>query len=273
MASATLQKILAPIVGARYSWIQMVADTLQRFSTAPEDNLFTMVQPCVIKGCPAVVFERDLHNKEPILFKYLQSFAVFNEMKLIEDRRADRAEVVMERRQQWAPVVALGAGMMLRNSQHLGGELVPSTPHVLHSGEAGRSAREVIQLAARLRGAGRLSELESNSMMTPNRKRSYVVNYYEQEIEERGSHRVFSYFEGNNFHALGYLSGDQICLHTLVAGGPFNGPRLWGPIQRMARDPVQLHYMKGRGGLDGFGVFQAVYYLEYTGSSASGQIE
>ena len=263
MPTSSAKSIDNNAAGASYSWIQMVADTIQRFSTAPRDNFYTMVQPCVIKGHMSVVYARNLHETQPILFAYLQNFTVFNDMKLVEDRRVDRAEVINERRQQWAPVVALGAGMMLRNTRKTGDELVPSTPHILRSGERDRPARNIIEIAAQVRGLGVYSKLESNSMLTPNLKRRYAINYYEHQIQEDRGARVYSYFEGKNFHALGFLSGDQICLNTLVAGGPFNAPRLWGPIQRMARDPVQLHYMRGRGGMDGFGIFKAVYYLEY----------
>ena len=265
MPTSSAKTINNNAAGANYSWIQMVADTIQRFSTEPSDNFHTMVQPCVIKGHMSVVYERNLHETQPLLFAYLQNFTIFNDMKLIEDRRKDRAHVIRERRQQWAPVVALGAGMMLRNTHRVGDELVPSTPHILRSGEKDRHARDIIEIAAQVRALGTFSKLESNSMLTPNLKRRYAINYYEHQIQEREAERVYSYFEGKNFHAVGYLSGDQICLNTLVAGGPYNAPRLWGPIQRMARDPVQLQYMRGRGGMDGFGIFKAVYYLEYAG--------
>ena len=268
MAQISVQQSHSILESTGYSWIQMVADTIKRFEDKPANNLFTSVQPCVIKGCQSIVYEKSLHEREPTLFHYLQNFTLYNQMKLIEDRRTDRATVVKERRKNWAPLVALGAGMMLKGTQFKSAELVPSTPHVLRSQEINLNARELINTAAVVRSFGRMSELTSNGILIPHQKRGMTINYYEYEVDAakpsgKTASTVFSYFEGKSFHALAHLSGDQICLNTLIAGGPFGAPRLWGPVNRIARDPVQLHYMKGRGGMDGFGVFNVAYYLEY----------
>ena len=90
-----------------------------------------------------------------------------------------------------------------------------------------------------------------------------MVNCYEYFLGINGQSRVVNYFEGKSFYALGYLSGDQLCLQILVAGGADSAPKLWGAIQRMTRDPLQFHYLPGGNNQQGFGIFKSVYYLEY----------
>ena len=249
-------------VTPQYSWIQMVADTISRFGTEPGSQLSTFIQPCVIRGEPSIVHEKNLHESCSTLYHYLQNFAFCNELKLVEDRRTDRIEVVRDRRQSWAPIIALGAGMMLRETNLAVSDLAPSTPHELRSGEPDLSPHDMISLAAGARSAGSHTELGSNGMLIPNNLGSYTIDHHQSETELFGVTRSVSYFEGKNFHALGYHSGDQIVLNVLVGGGPFSGPRLWGPVQRMARDPVQLHYFAGNEGRDGFGVCSVAYYLD-----------
>ena len=45
-----------------YSWIQLVSDTIERFGSGSEGKLHTDVQPCVIKGIPSVIYEKNLHE-------------------------------------------------------------------------------------------------------------------------------------------------------------------------------------------------------------------
>ncbi|MEM7207676.1 MAG: DUF3579 domain-containing protein [Pseudomonadota bacterium] len=248
-----------------YSWIQMVADTVARFDDAPENRMTTWSQPCVIKGSPSVVYARGLHESCSTLFHYLQNFAFCNDLKLVEDRRVDRMKVTNDRRKSWAPVVALGAGMMLRDTPFDGASLIPSTPHELRSGEPELSAPELIALAAEVRVSGSYQELASNGMLIPKNSTDYSIAHYHAETEMLGQRRPVSYFEGKTFHAVGYRSGDQVVLQVLVGGGPFSAPRLWGPVQRMARDPVELHYLQGLDGRDGFGIFKVTYYLDSDG--------
>ncbi len=240
----------------------MIADIIEQSCDMPGNKLYTSVQPSIIRSKPSVVYEKNLHESCPILFHFIQNFAYCNDLILVEDRRTDRVEVNWNRRRSWAPMVALGAGMMLQSMQCESASLVPSTPHELRSGEAELEADEVIDLSARVRDQGRFTELESNAMLIPVTSNRSLISHYELELEFRGGRRPFSYFEGESFHALGYLSGDQIVLDVLVGGGPFVAPGLWGSVQHMARDPVQLQYMPGSGGNYRFGVFKVTYYLE-----------
>ena len=248
-----------------YSWIQLVSDTIERFGGGSEGQLHTDVQPCVIKGIPSVIYEKNLHESSSVLFHFVQNFASCNKLNLVEDQRSDRVEISHDRRQNWAPLVALGAGMMLRETRYKSASLVPSIPHELRSGEPAMEASEVVNLSARIRSEGLFTELESKGLLIANNCRRYSIRHYHMELNFRGGRREFSYFEGKIFHALGHLSGDQIVLNVLVGGGPFNAPRLWGPVERMARDPVNLHFLRGHGSRDGFGVFQVIYYLDAEG--------
>ncbi|MEM7292145.1 MAG: DUF3579 domain-containing protein [Pseudomonadota bacterium] len=263
MSSAAAREEQPIAASGNYSWIQMVSDTIARFDQDPNQRMHSWIQPCVIKAMPSVVHEKNLHESCSTIFHYLQNFAFCNDLKLVEDRRSDRIEVTTDRRQAWAPVVALGAGMMLQKTQFSANSLVPSTPHELRSGEPELDAVSLINLAAKIRTHGEHQSLTSNGMLIPNASDDYLIGHYRNRTTLFNQDRDVSYFEGKSFHAVGYASGDQVVLNVLVGGGPFNAPRLWGPVQRMARDPVQLHYLQGRGGRDGFGIFNVAYYLEY----------
>ncbi len=254
-----------------YSWIQLVSDTIERFGRGSDGKLYTDVQPCVIKGFPSVIYEKNLQESSSTLFHFVQNFATCNNLKLVEDQRVDRLEVSRDRRQNWAPLIALGAGMILQETKYKTAGLAPSVPHELRSGEPVMDASEVVNLCARIRGEGMFTELESKSLLIAKNCRPCSIRHYHMELDFHGGRREFNYFEGKVFHALGHLSGDQIVLNVLVGGGPFNAPCLWGPVERMARDPVRLHFMPGHGSRDGFGIFQVTYYLDAEGRS--GQVK
>ena len=74
--------------------------------------------------------------------------------------------------------------------------------------------------------------------------------------------RQYHYFEGAGFHALGYVCGEQFVLEVLAGGGPFNSSRLWGPLQRMSKDAVEVHLFMGIGATSGFGILNTSYYLD-----------
>jgi hypothetical protein len=260
---ATPEKFAQPPAASSYSWIQMVADTLERFQPGEANREQTRVQPCVIRGKPALVHASDLAERSPALYRYLKNFAQIGEIQLIADRRGEAAQVREERRRHWAPVVALGASMLFTESGESKDMPRPSMPQVRRNIEDDPlDVFQVVKLAAEVRAHGDRVRLNANGMLVQNRGQQHHIDHFQHTLAAFGSARRYSYFEGKSFHALGYRIGDQLSLDVLVGGGPLNAPRLWGPIRRMARDAVEFHLVRGRGEADAFGVMKASYYLD-----------
>lgn len=245
-----------------YSWIQMVADTLARYQPTVENRESTRVQPCVIRGKPALVHVGNLSERSPMLHGYLQNFASSNNIHLLADRRGRSEQVDDERRRHWAPVVALGASMLFAESGESECLPRPSTPQQPRDDGVGLDVFSVVRLAAQIRAHGDRVRLAANGMLVQNRGARHHIDHFQQTLDSDRGRQRFSYFEGKSFHALGYRCGDQISLDVLVGGGPFGAPRLWGPIRRMARDAVEFHLVRGLGDADAFGVMKASYYLD-----------
>jgi|GEM_PF-6468705 len=254
---------------ASYSWIQMVADTLQRYRPDADNHLQTTVQPCSVGGIPSLVHPAALAREAPRLHRYLENFSASSGVQLIADRREKQIGTQRERRHQWAPVVALGASMLFAESGDGHSPPQPSSPQRARDPAAQLDVFEAIALAAAVRARGQRSRLTANGMLVQRRGLKHHIDHYQHRLPAAGRLRRLAYFEGKSFHALGYRCGDQLVLEVLVGGGPFNAPRLWGPMRRMARDPVQFHLVCGRGEADGFGVMKATYYLDSPAQAAA----
>jgi len=252
-----------------YSWIQMVADTLRRYRPNADNHLQTTVQPCVVRGEPSLVHPTALAQEAPRLYRYLQNFSASSGVQLIADRREKKLDKQRERRHEWAPVVALGASMLFAESGDSQNLPQPSTPQRARDPSAQLGIFDTLELAAEVRARGRHSRLAANGMLVQQPGPNHHIDHFQHSPQAAGGRRRLAYFEGKSFHALGYRCGDQLVLEVLVGGGPFGAPRLWGPMRRMARDPVQFHLVCGPGEANGFGVMKATYFLDSPACSAA----
>lgn len=70
-----------------------------------------LLHPCVVDQQDTLVHASDLSQRNPGLFKRLESFACQQGFKLLADRRARDTAVAGERRRPWVPALVLGISM------------------------------------------------------------------------------------------------------------------------------------------------------------------
>lgn len=71
-----------------------------------------LVHPCLIDGQQSLVYEKDLKQKDPGAYRYITNYARINKFSLKEDQRNSFERVQQERRKNFMPMMALGAGML-----------------------------------------------------------------------------------------------------------------------------------------------------------------
>jgi len=89
-------------------------------SMTPKKKEQTMVHPCIINGQHTLVYENDLHNKNPEAFQKISEFATTQGYQLKEDQRSDFLEgikrVKNRRRANVVSVMMLTAGLMSQSA-------------------------------------------------------------------------------------------------------------------------------------------------------------
>ncbi len=253
----------APQERDSYRWIQMISDALSRFGSGLGGNYSAEVSPCIVKGHPGLIYDRGVTELYPDLFRYLKQFSKTNKLRLQENRRIEAVETGEERRGKCLPVVCLGASIMLKETFLGVAGIAPSSPHLLRQERPLKDIGKIIRIAAQVCKKGEQSFLASNEMITPGRRaQKQMLCHYQATLNISNQSKQYHYFEGAGFHALGYVCGEQFVLDVLVGGGPFNSSRLWGPLQRMSKDSIEVYLFMGIGATSGFGVLKASYYLD-----------
>lgn len=246
-----------------YRWIQMISDALSRFGDGLGGHYSAVVSPCIIKGHPGLIYDRGVTELYPDLFRYLKQFAKANKLRLQENRRIETVEIGEERRDKCLPVMCLGASIMLKETILGKVGIVPSSPHILKQDKPLKSIEKIIRIAVQVCEKGEQSFVASNEMIIPGRReQKQMLCHYQATLNINNQNRQYHYFEGAGFHALGYVCGEQFVLEVLAGGGPFNSSRLWGPLQRMSKDAVEVHLFMGIGATSGFGILNTSYYLD-----------
>ena len=258
----TTKKNHAPQTAMKYSWIQMVAATLSRFDLGVGGHYDTVIHPCILKGQPGFIYERGITELYPGLFNYLEKLAQRNHLKLQENRRIESIEFNAERREICSPVIGLGASIMLKQTAMGKSGIIPSPGNVLRGNHTLIDVKHIINIAAEVKQKGQHQLIDANSMIKIKGSEREKVNYYQACLKKNNRNKLYHYFEGQGFHALGYMCGEQFAVEVLLGGGPLNAPGIWGPLQRMSKDPVEFHLFMGPGTQNGFGILKSRYILD-----------
>lgn len=242
-----------------YSWIQMVADAVERYPHTPESIFTTDVMPCNVRGKPSLIVSAALKQQACPIYPYLQQLAYQNNLRLVQNRREASQDVEKDRRQQQTPALALGACLVLNQGREQSHEIVlndhftPLQPDM--------SIHTLIYTAAMVRSQGEHTQYKANRLLIPNHDSHHRISHYGYTIDYHNGQTQFSYLEGKNFHALCYPMGDQLILDIIIGGGPMNAPRLWAAHKRTLRTPIMLHLLGSHATNDNFGIMRASYRL------------
>lgn len=238
----------------------MVSDTLDRYASNEDAAEHCEILPARVHGLPALIYPASLPLEYPRLMEYLSRLAQSAAYQTVQERRKVAKKVDKNQREEFAPIVSLGMSMLFEGKGWCGKVVRPSDPHVLQdSSESLLSVVELVRTAATTRTLGSYSTCSGVSILLSEGRSKQLIDRYDYTDSEG---RDFTFFEGKNLHALCYECGGQLVVDMLVGGGPLAGPRVWGPLKRMAREPLSFYMLSGRGEADAYGVVRSTYYLD-----------
>ncbi|MEM7541923.1 MAG: hypothetical protein AAF384_10115 [Pseudomonadota bacterium] len=273
-----------PDADSKPSFIQRVNNALRKARIGDPLSYATTLHPCLVDGKRTLVHRRELANEQPDIFSKLVRYAKKHGFRLLADRRNQQLACRDERR-RLAPVLMFSAGLVAASTvsadNQVNGQAVDVVPTIDVVGQTEAESRPyliqagkrfvsspygeidlILKVAEKVRDGGEKKRIMTRGMQMPSEFAGSFVDRYDYQMPEECGGQRFSYYEGDGFAALGYRSGrGKIVLDVLAGGGPFTGPRLWGPYDQILNSNTKMQLMFGDGEGDGMGLLKASYKI------------
>lgn len=272
------------------SWIERVSETFLKNRIKRDLKAATKVHPCIINNQRVLVHEHGLQEKNPEAYQQLKAYADQNSFAIKEDQRVKGSKPVnFERRlAKSLPLLFLASGIFMSGTATAADIAAPDSgisvmADIEVSGQYDRNDRaytqengkrfitnpygetqSILAVAAETKSQGKLKRVSTRGIKMPS---GYVGGYINKYEHTFSNGETFSYYEGDNFGALGYHADDgKVVLDVLVGGGAFSAPKLWGPYDQLLgdKDNSSMQLMMGDGSKDGMGLLKASYAIGYT---------
>ena len=209
-----------------------------------------------------LIYPHDLREQNPEMLRYLSHFAEQNQLKLLQDRRVIPVEPLYESRKNEPPILALGVGVLLQqtgltgsNQLHLSDE--DPIPQV-----SGNRFRKLLKIADTISESGKQVRVKHNRFLSPDAAPGAAIHASASKVVKGDDHRVFSYFHGEQFRAIGYTQKAGFVFHVFAGGGYEDQTSLWGPLSIMTREPIHFRLYRDADSSDQFGMLYTSYNLD-----------
>lgn len=208
-----------------------------------------------------LIYPYELGEKSPEVLQYLSAFAQQNKLKILKERRADIVEPLYECRKEEPPILALGVGMLLQQTGLAGSDQLhladtPSEPQV-----SGQRFGRLLKIGAEVSQKGKKVKLRPNRFIFGENAQQKQLNGFASKIVKGGESRIFSYFDADNFRAIGYTRQANFIFHVFAGGGPEHNTAIWGPLQVMTREPLHFRLFRSTESDSRFGMLYSSYTL------------
>ncbi len=155
------------------------------------------------------------------------------------------------------PAAAGSADQVYSANSHLP---VRSEGHRYASNPYGEAAA-IQSVAQQVKSNGTRQRISSRGMHIPNKSANRIISRYEYTFPAACGGQTFSYYEGNDFSALGLHNNGKVVFDLLEGGSPYSAPRLWGPYDQVINDPSPMHVVYSEGDESGFGLVKASFMV------------
>jgi hypothetical protein len=108
---------------------------------------------------------------------------------------------------------------------------------------------EILAVVQYVKSYGSTERVFTRGMQLPNSYR--VVHRYDYTFPASCGGASYSYYEGEDFAALGYNYDGKVVLDVLEGGSPYSAPRLWGAYDQVLNDVTPMHMVVSFNGLTG----------------------
>ena len=248
-------------------WIEGLARVVRAAATGSGTGARTSLG-CHVEGDRSRLFvPPEMPTLQPASLGWLLRFAARNGFSLVEDRRGRSETPFAERRSDVPPAIALGLGLLLRQTGLPGPVPRLSEPH-RHAADAPFvELPELVAMAASAaRRSKRVTVLPNRPLVDVLGGDTHPVQGYACKLDCAPARTVLSHFDAPNLRCLGYSSGRQYVVHLLLGGGPAASPKLWTTPATLARTDVRFRLFRAAkdARLD-FGLLYSTFHFDMTG--------
>ena len=120
----------------------------------------------------------------------------------------------------------------------------------------------IIAIGQELKNRGERKRVFTRGISMPQTYTSSSLDNYKYPVEEECGINHFSFYEGPDFTALGYVKGPkEILLDVMTGGGPFSSPGIWGPYDQVVGTHHGMKMIMGDAAKDGLGPIKGGYAI------------
>lgn len=132
----------------------------------------------------------------------------------------------------------------------------------------------IIAISQELKVRGEKKRIFTRGITMPQTYTGSSLDRYKYLIEEDCGINHFSYFEGPDFTALGYIKGPkEILFDVMMGGGPFSSPGIWGPYDQIIGVRHKMTMIMGDAAKDGLGPIKGGYAIGMRASLPSYEMQ
>jgi hypothetical protein len=134
--------------------------------------------------------------------------------------------------------------------------------------------KSIIAICQELKNRGVRERVSTRGISMPQTYTASSLDNYKYPAEEDCGINHFSYYEGPDFTALGYIKGPkEILLDVMTGGGPFSAPGIWGPYDQVIGMRHGMKMIMGDAAKDGLGPIKGGYAIGMQADLASYEMQ
>jgi len=273
-------------------WVSRLREHLTGAEPTAKARLHTTLQYKLVGKDRSLLVPPELAEDQPETLQYLHRFAKTHDLTLIEDRRRLELAPIVERRRSGTPNTAMAISLLLKQLGSPGPTPRLSSPHMLRPGNHKINLDQLVRIAAGVR------EQSKSISVTPNNFIKERLMQQSDKIDvsacrlqnpsgfatraattasltasadkpaegEDNDALTFAQFHADDFHAIGYLTGDQLVVTVFLGGGPLASPELWADTDCLSDSPFHCQIFPSPFPQQTCGIFYQTFYIDQAGA-------
>jgi len=272
-------------------WVSRLREHLTGAEPQAKARLRTSLQYKLVGKDRSLLVPPELAEDQPETLQYLHRFAKAHDLTLIEDRRRLELAPIVERRRSGTPNTAMAISLLLKQLGTPGPTPRLSSPHMLRPGNHKINLDQLVRIAAGVREQSKnisvtpgnfikerlmqqsdTVEISACRLQNPSgfatRASTASLNTPENKVTELEdvASLTFAQFHADDFHAIGYVTGDQLVVTVFLGGGPLACTELWTDTECLADSPFHCQIFPSPYPNQICGIFYQTFYIDHSGA-------
>ena len=277
------------VAGGSEHWVSRLREHLTGAQPSAKARLRTTLQYKLVGTDRSLLVPPELAEDQPETLQYLHRFAAAHSLTLIEDRRRLELAPIVERRRSGTPNTAMAISLLLKQLGTPGPTPRLSSPHMLRPGNHKIDLDQLVRIAASVRERSRHISVKPNNFIKERLMRqsdkieisacrlqnpsgfatraattaSFTTNPGKAADETADDALTFAQFHADDFHAIGYITGDQLVVTVFLGGGPLANPEFWTDTECLSDNPFHCQIFPSPYSNQTCGILYQTFYIDH----------